>query len=141
MIFFFGGSLVFFSIGLYRLKGPVSVTYLAYGSMAKGVNYLAFPFSLTLLLWGLGLLPIIPNESKMVVLMIGVIAPILLAFPALKYLKPKWLQWLEQNHKDIIPILQIEIQKMGPDAWDKQINTKEELESWVHEIKKSRGMI
>lgn len=141
MIYFFAVSVFFFSIGLHRLKGPVSVTYLDYGSVLKGGNYLSFPFSLTCLLWGLALSPLIPDELKLTVVMVGVAAPVLFAFPAVKYLKPGWLRWLEQNHKDIIPFLQAEIQEMGPDVWDKRINTKEELEAWVYEVKKRWGTI
>ncbi|MCB8944947.1 MAG: hypothetical protein H6658_14450 [Ardenticatenaceae bacterium] len=141
MIFFFAASLFFCSFGLHRLKGPVSVSYLDHSFMLKDANYLALPGALTFLLMGLALSPIVLDELKLTVLMVGIAAPFILAWPASKYLKPKWLRWLEQNHKDIIPFLQAEIQEMGPEIWDKQINTKEELESWVNQVKQRRGIV
>ena len=140
MIFLFGGSLYFFCIGLYRLKGPVSVTYLAYGSRLKGVNYFALPFALTLFLWGLALSQLIVDDFKMNLIMIGVLVPFVLAFPAHKYLKPKWLKWLEQNHGDIMPWIEAEINEMGTDVWDNQINTQEELETWVTEYREKNNL-
>lgn len=53
---------------------------------------------------------------------------------ARQLLKPVWLRWLEREHGDIVTTLQNEIQRIGPENWDRMINTQRELEVWVQEV-------
>lgn len=132
----FAASVWLFVLGIVRLKGPVSVTYLYPGSILKGANYLALPGSLTLFMGLLAVLPFIPDEWKNTLIIGGLLVFILSFYPAFKYLKPEWLRWLERNHKEILPNLEMEIRRIGLDVWDKQINTQAELEAWVNEYRK-----
>ncbi len=134
LLFLSGVILVGF--GIYRYKGPVSVWYLAYGTYTVGHNYLAMPGGISTMLFALLISPFVPVKWKMPILILAIAIIIVGLIFAKRLWAPVWLRWLEQEHKDIIPILQAEIQKMGPDVWDKRINTREELESWVAEIRR-----
>ena len=57
---------------------------------------------------------------------------------AKRLLKPAWLRWLEKEHGAFLPILRQEIQKMGPEKWNRRINTQEELAEWINEVKMQR---
>ena len=56
------------------------------------------------------------------------------------WLKPKWLRWLEKEHGDIIGILWEEVRKEGH-AWERRVRTQEQLEQWVEEVQRKRGLI
>ena len=56
------------------------------------------------------------------------------------FLKPKWLKWMEHEHKDIFSILKEEAKQMGLRAWDKRVQTQEALEEWVAEVRRKRNL-
>jgi hypothetical protein len=129
-------SLLFLSFGIYRLKGPVSVWYLAYGVANVEVNYLAIPIGTTLALWSLAVSPLIPESLQLTIMLAGAACLFVGTVLSNRLFKPSWLRWLEREHGKLIPLLQSEIQRIGPDQWDKEINTQIELNEWVSKMKK-----
>lgn len=70
---------------------------------------------------------------------IGIIGIIFSLFPP-PFLKPAWFRWLEREHGDIMPLLQEEVQMMGERNWDNQMQTQEDLEVWVAEVRRKHGV-
>ncbi len=131
-------SFLFFSFGIYRLKGPVSASYLAYGTTVEA-NYFAVPIGIGLAIWALSVSPLTPDKCKLTVLIIGTVVGLVAAIPARLLLKPRWLRWLENTHGNIMPLLQSEIREEGLSNWDRRINTQIELEQWVIEVRRKYG--
>jgi hypothetical protein len=138
-LLFFSMSAVFFGWGVYRLKGPVSVWFLATSPYGAGNAYAPIPFGLATLIWSLAFAPFIPGNWRFLLFLIGGLAAILGVFILPSFLKPSWLRWLEREHGKIIPLLCNEIQEMGYHNWDQRINTQQDLEQWVEEVQRKRG--
>ncbi len=136
LLFLSGVILVGF--GIYRYKGPVSVWYLAYGTYTVGHNYLAIPGGISAMLFALLIPSFVPVRWKMPILILAVAVIILGLIFAKRLWTPAWLRWLEQEHGAILPMLQREIQKMGPENWNRRISTQAELEKWINEVKLRR---
>lgn len=134
----FLSGVILIGFGIYRYKGPVSVWYLAYGTYTVGHNYLAIPGGISAMLFALLIPSFVPVRWKMPILILAVAVIILGLIFAKRLWTPAWLRWLEQKHSAILPILQIEIQKMGPENWNRRINTQAELEEWINEVKRRR---
>jgi hypothetical protein len=130
-------SLVFLGFGIYRLKGPISVWYLAYGVALVEINYFAIPVGIGLGIWSLAMSPLISDEWKLVVLNIGTFSGILGIIPA-RHLKPKWLKWLEREHGKMMPLIRKEIEKTGYQNWDRLINKQDDLEQWIADIQRKQ---
>jgi hypothetical protein len=140
-LLFFCLSLAFLVHGIYRLKGPVSVWYLAHGLYAVyagGLNYFSIPFGIVMALWALALSPFVPDGWKLWLFNIGTVGGFLGVILA-RFLKPRWLRWLEREHGKIVPLLRNEIQEMGYHEWDQRINTQRDLEQWVEEARRKHG--
>lgn len=136
LLFFSGVILVGF--GIYRYRGPVSVWYLAYGTYTVGHNYLAIPGGISAMLFALLISPFVPVRWKMPILILSIVVILVGLIFAKRLWTPAWLRWLEQEHGAILPVMQIEIQKMGPENWNRRINTQADLEEWIKEVKLRR---
>ena len=134
-------SLLFIGFGIYRLRGPVSVWYIAYGIATVEFNYAAIPIGFGLIIWALALSPLVSNEGwQLNLLIIGAIVGFLGVVPGSFFLKPSWLRWLEREHGDIMPLMQQEIEEIGPRNWDQRINNQEELKEWVDDFRRNHGL-
>ena len=125
-------------IGIHRYKGPISVWYIAYGSATVSYSYLGIPIGISLILLALATLPIVSDKWGMPIVFLAIAVCILGLIFAKRLWTPAWLRWLEQEHGAILPMLQREIQKMGPENWNRRINTQAELEEWINEVKRRR---
>jgi hypothetical protein len=125
-------------IGIHRYKGPISVWYIAYGSATVSYSYLGIPIGTSLILLALATLPIVSDKWGMLIIFLAIAVSILGLIFAKYLFTPAWLRWLEQEHSAILPILRIEIQKMGPENWNRRINTQEDLAEWINEVKRRR---
>jgi hypothetical protein len=78
--------------------------------------------------WAVGVFPL------------GIIAVLVVVFQP-KWLKPKWVRWLEENHGDILDLL-IEEARKTPQwtDWAKQVSTQKGLEEWVAEVRRKHGL-
>ena len=53
-----------------------------------------------------------------------------------KWFKPQWIQWLEENHRDILELLIEEARKTSNwKDWAERVSTQEGLEEWVSEVR------
>lgn len=125
-------------VGLHRYKGPINVWYIAYGIVTVDANYLGIPGGISLILLALATLPIVSDKWGMPIVFLAIAVTVFGLIFAKRLLKPAWLRWLEQEHGAILPVLQIEIQKMGPENWNRRINTQEDLAEWIKEVKLRR---
>ncbi len=57
-----------------------------------------------------------------------------------RWLKPKWLRWLEANHGSILPLLQEEARQEEWSTWQKKVETQEGLEAWVAEVREKNHL-
>ena len=55
------------------------------------------------------------------------------------FLKPQWLQWLEDNHKQDIPLLRKNARAMGHFQWARRVETQAGLEKWVDDVLSGRA--
>ncbi len=131
-------GVIIVGIGIHRYKGPISVWCIAYGSATVSYSYLGIPIGVSLILLALATLPIVSDKWGMPIVFLSIAACILGLIFAKRLLTPPWLRWLEEEHGTILPMLQREIQKMGPENWNRRINTQAELEEWIHEVKLRR---
>lgn len=138
-IFFFSLSIILLGVGFYRLRGPVSVWFLATTPYGAGNAYAPLPFGLGMFFWGIAFTPFTPETWRFPVFYIGGVVMLLglIIFPRL--LKPTWLRWLERKHNKIIPLLQTEIQTMGYQEWGQRIHSQKDLEQWVAEVRHKHG--
>ncbi len=128
--------------GTWLLLGNSKGWYFARHSRAGGV-YAEIPWGIAFLLLTLSTL-INPETARTffiveIALGIGVMG-IIFSFVQPSFLKPRWLKWLETNHRAIMSILIKDAHKMGLDVWQNKIKTQEDLEIWVVEVRRERGL-
>jgi hypothetical protein len=90
-------------------------------------------FSVSLLLPTLGARRIV---AAYVVVPLVILA-VILSFWQPKWLKPKWVCWLEENNQDILGLI-IEEGRKTKD-WGKVVATQEGLEAWVAQVRQKHG--
>lgn len=125
--------------GLYRLYGPVSVTYIGYGVRLHEANYVCLPMSV----FGFALFfaTIAPESWSLTILLVGLFIGLGGSFLTIFIkIEPEWLKWLKREHGDVWHILQLEIKEEGQGNWDKRINTPEELRIWVKQVRKKHNL-
>jgi hypothetical protein len=132
-------GLVGLVVGIYRLQGPVNVVYMGFGVLVHIAYYVTIPSSIGLLIMGLAIFPIIPENWRLSFLLLGVLVALIGSLASSWLFKPAWLKWLELEHGDILPLLRIEIKKEGPSNWNNRIKTRSELEVWVLEVRQKYG--
>lgn len=118
-------------IRMEKIKYWWAIPYYAAGQEV----FVAIPGGLTLLAWAIGVL--LPEVWNRLLLYIGIgfgmLALIFLIFKP-RFLKPAWLQWLEDNHEKDIPLLRKEARRMGASQWAYYVRTQADLERWVSEV-------
>jgi hypothetical protein len=92
-----------------------------------------------MLLWAIAFASFVPDTWRLPLLFVGGAVAFSGIFILGRFLKPSWLRWLEREHGKIIPLLRNEIQEMGDHNWDQRINTQQDLEQWVEEVRRKRG--
>jgi len=127
-------SIVFFGVGLYtfgyiRWKGKMHGSYFAYG-FGREANYLSIPGGIAFILLGVAIHPSIPPLFQTILIYTAFFVVIISFFVAWHFFKPTWVKWIENNHQEVIPYLQLEIRDEG---W--QVTNQQELEGWITEIR------
>ena len=112
--------------------------YLSYGPATIGHSYFMIPIGLALILLSLATVSFVDDKWKIPLVFSAIAINVLGLIFAPRLLKPAWLRWLEKEHGAFLPILRQEIQKMGPEKWNRRINTQEELAEWINEVKMQR---
>lgn len=105
------------------------------GLLSGRMMYAAFPFGLSFLLSDL--VASHPNynarESYLLTLtlLIGPVFGFWFMYRPPRWIKPRWLQWLEQEYGYCLPILIEEAQKMNRWAWEAQVRTRAGMQAWI----------
>jgi hypothetical protein len=128
-------SIVLLGVGLcmfgyIRWKGKMHWSYVAYGFWREA-NYLAIPLGTSTIIVGITTLPIWSVSVQLVLVYAAIFVMVLGFLVAWRIFKPDWVKWIEQNHKEIIPHIMVEIRDYG---W--HVETQEELEEWIAEIRR-----
>lgn len=112
-------------------------TYMA-DHIYAGRVYAAIPWGIAAILVATGALSKNIDVGYILILAGGgfVLLGLIIAFIQPSFLKPEWLKWLEREYGEMIPIFRSEVQKMGDDKWNERIQTQEDLEEWVEEVKR-----
>jgi hypothetical protein len=92
---------------------------------------MAIPGGITSIIFGVVILPITPKWFQPVLIYMAMFVMVLGFLLAWRLFKPQWVKWIEQNHKEVIPHLAVEIRDYG---W--YAETQEELEEWIAEIRR-----
>lgn len=135
MWFLFVLGLVGLAVGVYRLRGPINVVYMGFGVLVHIAYYVTIPSSIGLLMLGLAISPIVPENWRLPILVSGLSVGLIGSLASTWIFKPAWLKWLEHEHGDILPLLREEIRNVGVSDWNNRINTQDELEAWVLEVR------
>jgi hypothetical protein len=127
----------------------VRIGYLRTSYAVRGNPVFAPPallHSLTFLGLAMGFLaviPFVPKETRpdlvdYVIIPLWILT-LVLAIWQPRWLKPKWLRWLEREHGDIIEVLWKEVREEGH-SWGRRVRTQEELEAWVAEVRRKHKL-
>jgi hypothetical protein len=103
--------------------------------------YLGIPLGIGMLVLALAVLfPDLEDRRRVFdYATILLITSFILAFWRPRWLVPRWLLWLEDNHGEIYAQLREEAQKLGAREWEKRVSTQEGLEEWAMEVRRKYG--
>ena len=106
-----------------------------------GIVYWGIPGSLALITVGIGML--FPKPSYLLLCVAGLwwIPGLILLVRHPRWLTPRWLLWLEENHSDIEPLLKKEAGGMKAKEWVQRVSTQRGLEEWVDEVRRKDGLV
>ncbi len=112
-----------------------------------GEIYWGPPGAIILILMGIGV--ILPTlEMRQRVMSIAILCfPFTFIFLLWqpRFLTPAWLNWLRDNHGDVLPLLEKEAEIYYKDRtiknWENQVATPEGLEAWVLDVRKKYGRL
>lgn len=96
-----------------------------------------------LIVMGIGIL--MPNPETARLIIFGIAFPLICVFLIVvfqpKWLKPQWVQWLEENHGDVLELI-IEEARQASDwrDWADRVSTQEGLEDWVTEVRRKHRL-
>ncbi len=111
------------------------------GLLSARMFFAAFPIGVGFI--GLSILPALPGYNPdafpfTLLLAITIWGGPLIGFWFMyrppKWLKPSWLQWLEQEYGYCLPILIEEAQKMNRWAWEAQVRTRSGMQAWIDDV-------
>ena len=124
-------------MGLYNLFGSINSLYIAGYAHLTLALYTFIPSGLFFVSMFLG--SYFPAPTSLYILnsggAIAIIGTYIMSRPLMQ---PKWVKWLKREHGDILDVIQIEIRKEP--YWNRMINTQEELEAWVEEIRATKNL-
>jgi len=145
VILFASGTILLY-LGISGVLGYRRRSYILwyhYGYVSGGINYSSIPLGVMFLIWAVTFTIPFPDSLAWVLLFtsggIGFIG-VLLGMLQPKFLMPEWYRWLKTNHKDIMPWLREDVERMGYDAWREQTDTQEGLEAWVAEVRQKHKL-
>jgi uncharacterized membrane protein YccC len=137
------GGLLF---GVAILTGRIKAWWLAQsipGIVPEAAFYFGIPMGVTLLALALSLL--LPDSMEKGWGSLDIVGglfiiSIIITLWRPPWLRPKWLRWLEDNHRSILSLLRREAREMGGPAWEERVRTQEDLEQWVEEVRRKHGL-
>lgn len=147
----FGVGAFFFGYGMYIRLGRSKQYFLKEESGLLGADtYHFFPLvgGIFMVLAVIALAGDVEMRQNLVLYLLApsLIAAFLIGVSRPSWLKPRWLQQLEQNHPDIYPTLrEIAREEIGDDRekareWSKRMDTERGRNEWVAEVRQRKGM-
>jgi len=123
-------------MGTMALRGHFKGLYLIKGiplAAPASVIYTFFPGGIGALM--LAVVVVIPNmQIGRIIIFVGgslvMLSALVLMLWKPRWLKPRWLRWLEDNYPSLINTLLEEARQAGR-AWETGIKTQEDLEEWA----------
>ncbi len=105
-----------------------------YAMMPSGIFFLSFPL---IFLWaGEDAIDKMPSAAVFFGLMLLIVVSLVWQ-P--RWLKPAWLQWLEDNYGHVMEEMFEEARQMGRDNWEAQVETEADLEHWADSVAQKHG--
>jgi hypothetical protein len=135
------GSVISLTFGVLVRIGGVRYWWAVPYYAAGQEPFVSLPIGLFLLFTFIGVLS--PARLKLFFVSIAIGCGLsVLIFLAVqpRFLKPEWLQWLEDNHKEHVPLLRREARQMGAFQWARRVKTQAGLEQWVGEVLHKHGL-
>ncbi len=132
-------------LGISGLLGYRRYAYIfpfSYGYVTGGVNYGSVPLGIMSLMWALAFFRLSELLNQVLLVtslgfgLIGLLSGILQP----SFLDPHWYRWLDENHKDMMPLLRRDIMEIGYKEWERQTKTQEGLEAWVAEVRRKHNL-
>lgn len=104
------------------------------GILSGRMMYAAFPFGLSFFL--LHFIPLQPkyDNLEILVLLIGPVFGFWFMYHPPRWIKPNWLQWLEQEYGYCLPVLIEEAQKMNRWTWEAKVRTRAGMQDWIDDV-------
>ncbi|MCA9920033.1 MAG: hypothetical protein KC445_18880 [Anaerolineales bacterium] len=108
------------------------------GLLSGRMMYAALPFGISFLLSGI--VASLPNYNGRepgllnLTLLIGPVFGFWFMYRPPRWIKPSWLQWLEQEYGYCLPILLEEGQKMNRWQWEAQVRTRAGMQTWIDNV-------
>ncbi len=109
-----------------------------------GIVYGAFPAAILFFVMAVIFRKSFPMETRILVLDY-VLTPLLLLSILFsmwqpRWLKPKWMRWLETYHHPILGLLREEARNEDWRQWQRRVQTQEGLEEWVAEVRQKNKL-
>ena len=108
------------------------------GLLSGRMAYAIFPFGLSFILSDI--VVSLPNYNGrepgllILALLIGPVFGFWFMYRPPKWIKPGWLQWLEQEYGYCLPILIQEAQKMNRWQWEARVRMQAGMQAWIDEV-------
>lgn len=108
------------------------------GLLSGRMMYAALPFGISFLLSGI--VASLPNYNGRepgllnLTLLIGPVFGFWFMYRPPRWIKPSWLQWLEQEYGYCLPILITEAQKMNRWQWEAQVRNRAGMKAWIDDV-------
>jgi hypothetical protein len=132
ILFIFAGGLYFLIHGFLLLRGYDKGRYLAFHSRAAGI-YAEVPWDIGTLLFVVATVFENIDLAYVGFVFFGLGYVAMIFRPS--FLKPDWFKWLEREHDDVYMILVREANKMGIREWSRQMQTQEDVEEWIAQVR------
>lgn len=133
-------GLIVLSIGLYIRLGGFKAFFLAKGTpvlMPQALQNVPIPLGITLIVFEITLSNLIADISTRRALFDWIVTPLFIISLVLalwnpRWLRPRWLVYLEDTYGSVMWRLLDEARKNVP-AWTRQVRTQQGLEEWAEE--------
>jgi hypothetical protein len=134
-------GLLLFGVGLLARLGYLKRMFIqkkVTGIFSRNTPYALMPAGLFLLsfypisLWK-GERPT-EDLDALIILVVLFVSPLVFLIWQPRWLKPAWLQWLEENHGSRLEKIFAAARKIGPREWEAQVKTQDDLQRWVNRI-------
>jgi len=105
--------------------------------------YFALPTAMLGLVIGLvgSVLPSLDPNANSVLVALGFLGvSFILAYLEPDWMSPAWYRWLKKEHGDILSDLAMDAHELGRQEWLARVTTQADLEQWVAEVRRKRGV-